>query len=115
MRHNGVPLAPDNGDTMSTLDTDAMREAGTYWQNQPQGSEEDLEAGIELKEYADAAADEIDRLRAENAAMRAELTALRSIPAVTKAREKLPRPLPRTDQAIMEAFRFCAPDDEGDE
>jgi len=55
---------------MGDFDTTALRSAGLEWHAHAQGSDEECGAGIALVEYADAAADEIDRLRAEVARLR---------------------------------------------
>ena len=54
------------------LSTNKIRKAGDAWQRAEHGSGEEIERGSELMDLANAAADEIDRLRARLKAMRAK-------------------------------------------
>ena len=60
------------------VNTDEMRAAGLAWQAAPQGSEDELDLGLCLLEFANAAADEVDSLRAEVEALEDEVEALRT-------------------------------------
>lgn len=67
---------------MGDFDTNALRSAGLEWHAHAQGSDEECGAGIALVEYADAAADEIDRLRAERDELLAKVAELEARPLV---------------------------------
>jgi hypothetical protein len=67
---------------MGDFDTTALRSAGLEWHAHAQGSDEECGAGIALVEYADAAADEIGRLRAERDELLAKVAELEARPLV---------------------------------